>query len=55
MRTCARLLNRTHAREMAVDNFMILAIFLLLNVSYSHLLAVEEGYPCRATRVFVVA
>ena len=33
VRTCARLINCTHAHEMAVGNFMILAIFLLLNVS----------------------
>lgn len=32
VRTCARLINCTHAHEMAVGNFMILAIFLLLNV-----------------------
>jgi len=33
VRTCARLINCTHAREKPVDNFLILAIFLLFNES----------------------
>ena len=32
----------THAREKAVDNFLILAIFILINASYSRLSATEE-------------
>jgi len=43
VRTCARLLNRTHAREMVVDNFLILAIFLLLNVSSSRLVTTSSN------------
>ena len=43
VRTCARLINCTHAREKPVDNFLILAIFLLFYVSSSCLVTTSSN------------